>query len=131
MSAFCVFGVSKTICKKAAERKTPTFEKVGAGADRVMNYYTMAEWAEKRDAMTAKLFDEKTRLTQVSPKFDAPQFCRDWLALDPKHTEIRNAVIMVRGHKIDKRGDKVKRSGAFVMAWLEYDEKNKCAKAPS
>lgn len=117
MSAFCVFGISKSLCKTTAEKKTPSYDKD------LNRYLTMAEWAEKRDAMTESLFAESTRLVKVSPQFDAPQFCADWLAVDPAH--IRMPVVMVRGPKVDKNDVPVKRNGAQVMTWLQYHPKSR------
>lgn len=116
MGAFCVFGISKSVCRAQAEKKTPVAE--GSGKDR--RYLTMQEWAVKRDEMTEQLFTaDGTRSVKISPEFDAPQFCNDWIAVNPSH--IRNARIMVRGPKVDESGAPVKRNGAPVMTWLEYE----------
>lgn len=64
------------------------------------------------------MFADATRRVKIGPELDAPQFCRDWLAVDPGH--VKDAVIMVRGPKIDKHGNKVKRRGVTVETWLEY-----------
>ena len=72
----------------------------------------------KRDALAEKMFKDATRRVKVSPELDTPQFCADWLAISPG--EVREAVIMVRGPKRDKKGDVVKRGGAVVETWLEY-----------
>ena len=72
----------------------------------------------KRDALAEKMFKDATRRVKVSPELDTPQFCADWLAISPG--EVREAVIMVRGPKVDKNGSVVKRSGAVVETWLEY-----------
>ena len=72
----------------------------------------------KRDALAEKMFKDATRRVKVSPELDTPQFCADWLAISPG--EVREAVIMVRGPKVDKNGTVVKRGGAVVETWLEY-----------
>lgn len=64
------------------------------------------------------MFKAATRLVKVSPELDTPQFCAAWLAVSPG--EVRDAVIMVRGPKVDKNGAVVKRGGAVVETWLEY-----------
>lgn len=103
MGAFCVFGISKGLCKLKAERKVPTFDK---DAKRELS---PMEWAVRRDAHAAKLFEEAVRPMRISPEFDAPQFCHDWLAVSPG--EVKLARVMVRGPKIDKNGNPVVRGG--------------------
>lgn len=120
--AFCVFGVSLTECRRVAERKTPTSEKI-PDAERVpggpkTRELTIQQWAARRDALAAELFATTDRRKKVSPEFDAPQFCASWLAVDPAH--VRLPLIMARGPKIDKKGDVVIRKGAPVETWIEY-----------
>lgn len=103
MGAFCVFGISKGICKTKAERKVATFDK---DAKRDLS---PLEWAARRDAFAAKLFEEADRPVRVSPEFDAPQFCHDWLAVSPD--QVKLARVMVRGPKTDKDGKPVVRGG--------------------
>lgn len=72
----------------------------------------------KRDELADRMFKEATRRVKISPELDAPQFCLDWLAISPG--EVREPVIMVRGPKLDKHGNPVKRNGVVVETWLEY-----------
>jgi hypothetical protein len=116
MGAFCVFGISRTVCKNTAARTTPTRE----GKEPV----PIEEWSRRRDALAEKLFAINTRRVKISPELDAPQFCRDWLATDPSN--VRDAVLMVRGPKRDKQGNEVKKDGAVVETWLEYE--GECAR---
>lgn len=108
MSSFCVYGISKSRCKQHAEKKVSHFGK------------TVSEWGDEVRQKAAELFDTQDKSEQISPEFDAPQFCRDWIAAQP--SEIRNAVIMYRGPKTDKHGGTVMKKGAPVMTWIEYDE---------
>lgn len=123
MTAFCVFGISKSLCKKAAEKKQETFEYVdGEGkfaGKRVKRSYSIEEWAAKRDELAAALFAETERRTQISPKFDTPQFAQHWIDAAP--TEVRECVIMARGEKVDKHGGPIIKGGVPVMTWVEYD----------
>jgi hypothetical protein len=114
MGAFCVFGVSKGICRGIANRKVATFE-LDNGKKRAL---TQQEWVVRRDAHAAQLFEQSTRPVRVSPEFDAPQFCHDWLAVTPG--EVKLARVMARGPKIDKKGKPVVRGGAPVLTWVEY-----------
>lgn len=123
MTAFCVFGISKSLCKKAAEKKIETFEYVdGEGAftgKSVRRSFSIQEWAIKRDDLAAALFAEGDRRTQISPKFDAPQFARDWI--ESARSEVRDCIIMARGEKVDKHGGPIIKGGVPVMTWIEYD----------
>lgn len=113
MGAFSVYGISKGLCKLAATKKTPSWDK------EEKRLLSMEEWSARRDTLAAQLFADGARLTKVSPEFDAPQFCRDWLAVAPG--EVRLARVMVRGPKVDKNGKPVMRGGGQVLTWLEYE----------
>ena len=112
MGAFCVYGISRTLCKAAAAKKTPTYD------HKARRHIGLEEWTVMRDALAEELYEQATRRVKISPELDTPHFCRDWLATDPGH--VRDTVIMVRGPKIDKNGAEVKRNGATVETWLEY-----------
>lgn len=114
MGAFCVFGVSRSVCLAAAEKATPTY----VLRDGKREDLTMAEWAARRDRAAAAMFETSEKPVKVSPEFDAPQFCEDWLAADPAH--VRMAQIRVRGGKLDKLGNPVLRNGQQVLTWLPY-----------
>lgn len=118
MGAFCVFGVSKSICKDRAGKKvSETYD------PDLKRMPTVPEWAEKRNALAEKLFEEQIKREKISPEFDAPQFCRDWVAADPFH--VKMPIIMVRAEKTDKNGERVIRKGVPVMTWVEWVEPNK------
>lgn len=116
MGAFCVFGVSRSLCRAKAEKKVPTV--VGTGQDR--RYVPIGEWAQNVKAMSAELFEGEQRAVKISPEFDAPQFCHDWISVSP--SEVRNTKIMVRGPKTDENGKPILRNGAPVMTWHEYEK---------
>lgn len=65
-----------------------------------------------------RLFEATDKPVRISPEFDAPQFCRDWFAVDP--AQVRLACIMVRGPKTGADGKPVMRKGMQVMTWLPY-----------
>ena len=94
MGAFCVFGISRSNCRKAAEKDTPTVEN--------KRNIPIEEWARRVAVKTEELFETVIRRVKVSPELDAPQFCRDWLATQPG--EVKQPVIMVRGPKFDAQG---------------------------
>lgn len=111
MGAFCVFGISRTVCKTTAARNLPARLE---GRD-----LSPEEWGAERDKRADRLFADSTKRVKISPELDAPQFCRDWLSADPAN--VRDAVVMVRGPKIDKHGNEVMKDGAVVETWLEYE----------
>lgn len=121
MGAFCVFGISRGLCRAEAARKTPVGDKHSS--------LSPAEWAAKRDVLAARLFEEATRRVKISPELDAPQFCTDWLAADPG--QARDTVIMVRGPKRDKLGEIVRRRGVIVQTWVEYEAECKRRDIPA
>lgn len=98
MGAFCVFGVSRAACKLLAEKKTPTHE--GEGKNR--RELTMAEWTERRDRLAQQLFEQTEKPARISPEFDAPQFCTDWINVAP--AQLKLTTVMVRGPKFDGGG---------------------------
>lgn len=114
MTSFCIFGVSKSTCKKQAEAKVPTgaWKELGRPP-------TILEWAAKRDELAAELFEQASRRVQVSPAFDAPQFALDWLNVD--RSQVKWPLLMVRGPKIDAKGNKVVKGGMPVLTWVEYE----------
>jgi hypothetical protein len=67
-----------------------------------------------------RLFEVTERQVRISPEFDAPQFCRDWIAAAPG--EVKLTRLMCRGEKVDKHGAVVVRDGVPVLTWLPYDE---------
>lgn len=117
MGAFCVFGVSRTVCRKSAEKTVPLSENLPGGGTR---YLTAVEWGVRVRAEGDRLFNESEKQVRISPELDAPQFCRDWIAAQPD--DVRLTKVMCRGEKIDKHGAIVTRLGAPVLTWLPYDE---------
>ena len=75
MSAFCIFGVSRLDCKKAAERKVRTVDPT------TKKRLSHDEWRAEVEVLSASIFEEKKTLRQISPAFDAPQFCYDWIRI--------------------------------------------------
>lgn len=114
MSAFCVFGVSMEDCKEKARRKTPAYDK------ELKRKLSQEEFAEKVSAAAQLLFDSWTGSKQISPAFDAPQFCHDWISVAGKHASIRSPKIMCKGAKIDAKGNEVMRKGNLVIGWTPY-----------
>lgn len=117
MSSFCVYGVSKTKCKQAAEKKVPLTEGVPKRT------LTMPEWLERVEKVLTDMF-ENGRAKQISPAFDAPHFATDWINIGLQSNEIRSPKVMVKGEKVDKNGEPVLRKGKPVIGWVPYKPKS-------
>lgn len=115
MGAFCVFGISKSLCRSKAEKKIPTV--VGIGKD--ARHLSIEEWLREVRIQAESMFLTEQKLVKISPEFDAPQFCRDWVSVAP--SEVRMARIMVRAQKLDDEGNPVLRKGTPVMTWADFD----------
>ena len=118
MGAFCVFGVSRQICRKLAEKSVPTYD---SESKKSLN---AVEWGARVAAEADRLFEESEKQVRISPELDAPQFCRDWVSAAPG--EVKLTRIMVRGQKHDKHGAPVIKDGVPVLTWLPYDETKNC-----
>jgi hypothetical protein len=114
MGAFCVFGVSRQVCRKLAEKSVPT------RCPELKRELTAPEWGGRVMAEADRLFEASEKQVRISPELDAPQFCRDWIAASPGDVKLTR--LMYRGPKIDKYGAAVLRDGAPVLTWLPYDE---------
>jgi hypothetical protein len=116
MTAFCVFGISYAQCKALAEKNVESYD---AKEKRTL---TQEEFAERVEQAAKELFEGGAKLKQISPAFDAPQFCEDWIRVGLKSNCIRQPKVMTRGVKIDKHGAPVanKDTGLAVMTWVPY-----------
>jgi hypothetical protein len=131
MGAFCVFGVSRQVCRKLAEKSVPTFvivDDVSAKGGKRRRELTVAEWGVLVGVEVETQFSASTKQVRISPELDAPQFCHDWIAASP--ADVRLTKVMCRMDKIDKHGAVVMRDGAPVLAWRDYDP-NAARKIPA
>ena len=110
MSAFCVFGMTESLAKALAARKAPPPKKELEN----MTTEDLRQWYADR---AAKIF-QSAKHRQVSPEFDAPQFCHDFIALARKTVGHDGLRVMVRGPEPDGRPNK--RTGKIPMTWLPY-----------
>jgi hypothetical protein len=81
------------------------------------------EWAERVDAEAEKLL-EIARPKQISPAFDSPQFCADWIdvGLRGSPPQIRAPRVMAKGKKVDAKGKERTRKGLPVIGWVPYSQ---------
>ena len=104
MSGFCVFGVTRQDCLKRARSK------VSKKDPKTKADLSLAEWTDRVELVARELF-EIARPKQISPAFDSPQFCREWIDLGLRTSQIRAPQIMVKGKKLDAKGKERTRKG--------------------
>ncbi|WP_009522296.1 hypothetical protein [Imbroritus primus] len=115
MGGFCVFGVSKTACKDRARRNTKTYSPTLKRELTIREFENLV--SEKADA----LFAGDAKPKQISPEFDAPQFCREWIEVALRDGSIRSASVMARKQKVDGNGKPVHgRAGRPLFVWAPY-----------
>jgi hypothetical protein len=117
VSGFCVFGVTRQDCVKRARAKVSTRDPATKAA------LSPEEWTAKVGAEADRLF-EIARPKQISPAFDSPQFCADWIALGLRGAppQIRAPRVMAKGKKIDAKGKELTRKGVPVIGWVPYSQ---------
>ncbi|WP_155848161.1 hypothetical protein [Advenella kashmirensis] len=61
---------------------------------------------------------------QVSPAYDAPQFCHDWIELAKRTMKTRGLKIMCHGQKTDKHGSPRidRKTKQPVTGWIPYEQ---------
>ncbi len=118
--AFCVYGVSRTLCRKQAAKKVPEYTHGESGGKKVVNVLSAPAWGDLVKAEGDKIFEASIKRAKISPEFDAPQFARDWIAAQP--SDVKDTVVMCRAPKLDKLGAVVMKLGAVVMTWVEWDD---------
>lgn len=118
MSGFCVYGVSMTACIKTARSKVRNYT-IGDFGKKI--YMTVEEWDRSVLEKADKLFNS-SKEKQISPAFDSPRFCRDWIEVGVKTKQISRHKIMCKGPKTDDKGAPVIRKGKPVIAWVSFSE---------
>jgi len=107
MSTFAVFGVSKHKIMERARKKIP------AVAYKNGPMLSESEWEAKVQAKVEEDFaNPKARIVQISEKFDAPQFCAQFMKMCDSEN-FRN--LEVRWKAPAKKG------GQKTPAWTPYD----------
>lgn len=115
MSAFCVFGSSMPIARERCEKKIPLRDEA------TKKLLTQAEWLARVEEAAVTYF-AKMAPVQISPAFDAPKFCEEWIALAHRSGLYARFSVMCRWQKVDEKGKpKVKKSSGLPMiGWVAY-----------
>lgn len=119
MSAFCVFGMTEPIARKAAakawEKHLATMTKEARAC---LTDADEKAWIEvKTEYLLAK-----AKAVQVSGAFDAPQFAVDYIALTQRMHRSSRLQVMARGEKKDANGALVisKSTKKPVIGWVPF-----------
>lgn len=101
MSAFCVFGMTEPLAKKAAERAWQKYlESMTAEVRACLLPSDQADWVKvKTEYLLAK-----GKPVQLSAPFDAPQFAQDFIKLAASTGRTSRLCLMCRGPVLDKHG---------------------------
>jgi hypothetical protein len=104
--------------RKRAEEKVPLVDV----STKPPRRYTEAEWRALVEERANEIFCSMSPV-QVSPAFDAPQFCDEWISIARTTGEYEGYVIKCRGVVHDDKGDpKIsKATGLPIMGWVLYE----------
>lgn len=117
MSAFCVFGMTEPLARKAAARN---WEKhPSTMTEEVRACITEADAADWIAVKTEYLLVKATPV-QISGAFDAPQFARDYITLAQQLHRTSRLQVMTRGEKKDANGALIisKATKKTVIGWV-------------
>ncbi|CAB3883814.1 hypothetical protein LMG26689_03622 [Achromobacter animicus] len=119
MSAFCVFGMTEPIARKAAAK---AWEKQLTLMTKEVRDSLTAEYESNWIAVKTEYFLAKAKPVQVSGGFDAPQFARDYITLAQRMHRTSRLQIMARGEKRDANGAPVisKSTKKPVIGWVPH-----------
>lgn len=123
MGAFCVYGMTASMAKKAAEAASVTWKTRLAPHERAqLSESDLQAWIEAKAEELLKTGNAR----QVSGTFDAPQFAVEWIELAKETIRARGLKVMARGEKKDKHGAPIigKRTKKPVIGWVPYQSKH-------
>lgn len=116
MSAFCIYGVSRSQCLEKAKKTTPMAFEVRPNGFRPYHHrMTERQW-ELSVGITAAIMFGRLKPACVSPKFDAPVFAKAWKDIAVKTGYIRDARLMV----LTPTGEKHPKTKQEVLEWRPY-----------
>ncbi|MFE0843169.1 hypothetical protein [Achromobacter insolitus] len=117
MSAFCVFGMTEPLARKAATQAWEKhFSMMTKEVRACITEADKAEWI----AVKTEYNLAKSKPVQVSGGFDAPQFAHEYITLAQRMHRTSRLQVMVRGEKRDATGAPVisKATKKPVIGWV-------------
>ncbi|RIQ74550.1 hypothetical protein D0838_04950 [Bordetella avium] len=119
MSAFCVFGMTENLARKAAE--TAWRKHLSSMTQEARAHVTDADESAWLAVKTAYVL-QKARPVQLSAPFSTPQFAEDFMGLAANVGRTSQMRIMVRGELHDKNGALriSKRTKRPIIGWVPY-----------
>lgn len=117
MSTFAVFGMTRAVALKDAQKNTPT-SKAHRGSIIPM---TTAEWAAECESRADRAMSG-SKVKQLSGLFDAPQYAEQWIELQRKAGDCRDLHIRFKSILRDAQGNPVinKKTGAPKVGWSDF-----------
>lgn len=119
MGAFCVYGMTEQLAKKAAERAWQKYkESMTADVRACLRPSDQADWIKVK----TEYHLAKGSPVQLSAPFDAPQFAREFIKLAAATGRTSRLCIMQRGPKLDKHGAPQisKATKRPMITWVPY-----------
>lgn len=119
MGAFCVYGMTEQLAKKAAERAWQKCkESMTADVRACLRPSDQADWIKVK----TEYHLAKGNPVQLSAPFDAPQFAREFIKLAAATGRTSRLCIMQRGPKLDKHGAPriSKATKRPMITWVPY-----------
>lgn len=113
MSAFCVHGVTRSACLATAKKKVDIVLINGMG--RRIRLMSEVEWGRCVGFPAAAMFS-KAKSSAVSPRFDAPQFARQWMDLSTKSGDLKDGCLMA----LAPTGEKHPKTHEEILRWMPY-----------
>lgn len=111
MGAFAVFGISR------GHIREQVLKRVAPGRN-----ITPAQFEKSIDEIVDKKFETKRARIRISPEFDAPQFCVEFMAHANKADGFRDLAVYARQPKKNKLGEPMKnKKGRPVISWQPYE----------
>jgi len=105
MSTFAIFGTTMLIAKEKAEKQIKALKNQPDDFQKAVN--------EKAEALLQKM-----RPVQISPAYDAPQFCTEWLEVAARQTTLGGVRLMCR---IKEDGRTKTGKPKTKLVWRPYD----------
>lgn len=117
MSTFAVFGMTRAVALKDAQKNTPT-TKAHNGA---IIQLTASEWAAECENRADRVMAGK-KVKQLSGMFDAPQYAEQWIELQRKAGNCRDLHIRFKSVLTDAQGKPLinKKTKAPKVGWADY-----------
>lgn len=117
MSTFAVFGMTRAVALKDAQKNTPT-TRAHHGS---IIPLTEAEWVAECECRADRAMSG-SKVKQLSGLFDAPQYAEQWIELQRKAGGCRDLHIRYKSVLLDAHGKPLinKKTGGQKVGWADF-----------